>query len=84
MLGSVAITLEQNQHKEKEVGLHQEKRVLKVEIKEMELAHQEMIKALKKVSTTTDQPQKCAVLDPIINAMITGARPDSDCNKGGV
>ena len=51
-LGSVAITLEQGQHKEKESGLQQEKRVLKVEIKEMELAHQETVKTLKKVCLT--------------------------------
>ena len=49
-VGSVAITIEQGQHKEKESGLGQEKRVLKVEIKEMELAHQETVKTLKKVS----------------------------------
>lgn len=48
-IGSVAITLEQGQHKERESGLEQEKRVLKVEIKEIELAHQETIKTLKKV-----------------------------------
>lgn len=50
-IGSVAITLEQGQHKERESGLGQEKRVLKVEIKEIELAHQETIKTLKKVIT---------------------------------
>ena len=48
--GSVAITLEQNQHKEKEEELGHEKRALKVEIKELELAHQETVKSLKKVS----------------------------------
>ena len=50
MPGSVAITLEQNQHKEKEEELGHEKRALKVEIKELELAHQETVKSLKKVS----------------------------------
>ena len=50
IIGSVVLTLEQSQHSERESGLGQEKRVLKVEIKEMELAHQETVKALKKVS----------------------------------
>lgn len=47
--GSVAITLEQNQHKGKEEDSGHEKRALKVEIKELELAHQETVKSLKKV-----------------------------------
>jgi hypothetical protein len=48
--GSVAITLEQAKHKEKESELNMEKRTLKVELKELELAHQETIKALQRVS----------------------------------
>ena len=48
--GSVAVTLEQSKHKEQESELHSEKRSLKVELKELELAHQETVKALKKVS----------------------------------
>lgn len=49
-VGSVAVTLEQTKHKEKESDLNSEKRSLKVEIKELELAHQETVKALKKVN----------------------------------
>ena len=49
LIGSVAITLEQSSHHEKESDLISEKRSLKVELKELELAHQETIKALKKV-----------------------------------
>jgi len=45
----VAITLEQNQHKERESEMKGDKRALKIEIKEMELAHEEMVKNLKKV-----------------------------------
>ena len=48
--GTVAVTLEQSQHQEKEDGLRKEKRSLKVELKEMELAHQEAVKTLKMVS----------------------------------
>ena len=48
-LGAVAITLEQNQHKERESEMKSDKRALKIEIKEMELAHEEMVKNLKKV-----------------------------------
>jgi len=44
---SVAVTLEQSQHGEKEVEMRQEKRALKVDLKEMELAHQEAVKTLK-------------------------------------
>ena len=45
----MAITLEQNQHKERETEMKGDKRALKIEIKEMELAHEEMVKNLKKV-----------------------------------
>ena len=48
----MAITLEQNQHKEREAEMKGDKRALKIEIKEMELAHEEMVKNLKKVITT--------------------------------
>ena len=50
MIGAVAITLEQNQHKERETEMKGDKRTLKIEIKEMELAHEEMVKNLKKVN----------------------------------
>ena len=49
-LGAVAITLEQNQHKEREAEMKSDKRALKIEIKEMELAHEEMVKNLQKVN----------------------------------
>ena len=52
IVGAVAITLEQNQHKERETEMKGDKRALKIEIKEMELAHEEMVKNLKKVITT--------------------------------
>ncbi|XP_064393127.1 dynein regulatory complex subunit 4-like [Halichondria panicea] len=45
--GSVAVTLEQSDHQDREGGLIKEKRSLKVELKEMELAHQEAVKTLK-------------------------------------
>ena len=50
--GAVAITLEQNQHKERESEMKGDKRALKIEIKEMELAHEEMVKSLKKVTSS--------------------------------
>ena len=49
MSGSVAVTLEQSKHQEAERELIGEKRGLKVELKEMELAHQETVKTLKMV-----------------------------------
>jgi len=52
LAGAVAITLEQKQHKERESEMKGDKRTLKIEIKEMELAHEEMVKNLKKVITT--------------------------------
>ena len=53
IVGAVAITLEQNQHKEREGEMKSDKRALKIEIKEMELAHEEMVKNLKKVNIVT-------------------------------
>ena len=53
VVGAVAITLEQNQHKERETEMKGDKRALKIEIKEMELAHEEMVKNLKKVNIIT-------------------------------
>ena len=47
----MAVTLEQSKHREQETELQTEKRSLKVELKELELAHQETVKALKKVSS---------------------------------
>ena len=48
--GAVAMTLEEEQHRQQEAEVQQEKRSLKVELKEMELAHQDAVKALKMVS----------------------------------
>ncbi|CAI7993563.1 Dynein regulatory complex subunit 4 [Geodia barretti] len=45
--GAVAMTLEEEQHRQHEGDVRQEKRTLKVELKEMELAHQDATKALK-------------------------------------
>ena len=47
--GAVAMTLEEEQHRQHEADIRQEKRSLKVELKEMELAHQDATKALKMV-----------------------------------
>ena len=43
------MTLEEEQHRERETEIREEKRALKVELKEMELAHQDATKALKMV-----------------------------------
>ena len=48
--GTVAMALEEERHREHEGGVRHEKRSLKVELKEMELAHQDAMKALKMVS----------------------------------
>ena len=49
IVGAVAMTLEEEQHRQHEGDVRQEKRTLKVELKEMELAHQDATKALKMV-----------------------------------
>ena len=56
LIGAVAITLEQKQHKERESEMKGDKRTLKIEIKEMELAHEEMVKNLKKVMNHITKP----------------------------
>ena len=43
------MTLEEEEHREHEAGIRREKRSVKVELKEMELAHQDATKALKMV-----------------------------------
>lgn len=48
--GSVALKLAQDVHGGKELDLRKDKRALKVELKEQELSHEEVIKSLKKVS----------------------------------
>ena len=49
VVGTVAMTLEEEQHRQHDADIRQEKRSLKVELKEMELAHQDATKALKMV-----------------------------------
>lgn len=66
MLGTVAVTLEQSKHREREGELRSEKRVLKVESKEMELAHQEAIKKLKMVISV----QQCAFISWLSHGLI--------------
>ena len=51
-IGAVAITLKEEQHIKHEGDIQQEKRSLKVELKEMELAHQDATKGLKMVCIT--------------------------------
>ena len=52
ILGAVAVTLEQSQHRERESVTMREKRDLKVQLKEMELAQQQKVKTLMRVSAT--------------------------------
>ena len=47
--GAVALTLEQNEHLEREGELREDKRSLKTELREMELANEAAIKKLKVV-----------------------------------
>ena len=49
-VGVVAMALEEEQHRQHEGEIRDEKRSLKVELKEMELAHQDATKTLKMVS----------------------------------
>lgn len=46
----MALKLAQDVHGGKELDLRKDKRALKVELKEQELSHEEVIKGLKKVS----------------------------------
>lgn len=47
--GSVAMKLAQDNHNASELDLRKDKRALKVELKEQELAHEQVVKNLKKV-----------------------------------
>lgn len=47
--GTVAIKLSQDDHRRNEMDLRKDKRSLKVALKEQELAHEDIIKNLKKV-----------------------------------
>lgn len=47
--GTVALKLAQDGNRSSEMELRKDKRNLKVELKEMELSHEDMIKTLKKV-----------------------------------
>ena len=53
IVGAVAITLEQNEHQEREKELKDVKRTLKAEMKEIELAHEAAIKKLKLVKSSS-------------------------------
>ena len=48
---TVSLYNAQNEHKENEQDLRKDKRSLKVDIKEQELAHEDVIKNLKKVGS---------------------------------
>ena len=48
---SVSLKLAQDGHSSKEMDLRKDKRALKVELKEQELSHEDVIKNLKKVRT---------------------------------
>ena len=48
--GAVALKLSQDNHNSSEMDLRKDKRALKVELKEQELAHEDVIKNLKKVN----------------------------------
>ena len=50
--GTVALKLAQDEHRGNELDLRKDKRSLKVELKEQELAHEDVIKNLKKVSSS--------------------------------
>ena len=47
--GAVSIKLAQDGHQSEELELRKDKRALKVELKELELAHEDVIKNLKRV-----------------------------------
>ena len=47
--GAVAIKLAQDDHKGKETGLHKDKQNLKVQLKEQELANEDVVKTLLRV-----------------------------------
>lgn len=47
---TVALKLAQDEHRSNELDLRKDKRTLKVEIKEQQLSHEDVIKNLKKVS----------------------------------
>lgn len=49
---TVALKLAQDEHRDNEHDLRKDKRGLKVELKEQELSHEDVIKNLKKVSLT--------------------------------
>ena len=50
--GAVALTLEQAEQEEREKDLKSDKRALKTELREMELAHEAAVKKLKLVCTS--------------------------------
>ena len=48
--GTLTLKLEQDEHRGKESDLRKDKRGLKVQLKELELSHEDVIKDLKKVT----------------------------------
>ena len=51
--GTLTLKLEQDEHRGKESDLRKDKRGLKVQLKELELSHEDVIKDLKKVNFRT-------------------------------
>jgi hypothetical protein len=49
--GTLTLKLEQDEHRGKESDLRKDKRSLKIQLKELELSHEDVIKNLKKVSS---------------------------------
>ena len=64
--GTVALKLAQDGNRNSEMDLRKDKRNLKVELKEMELSHEDMIKTLKKVDTTNIYICICNILAGIL------------------
>ena len=50
---TVALSLAQDGHRADELNLRKDKRSLKVELKEQELSHEDVVKNLKKVGSTS-------------------------------
>ena len=64
--GAVALTLEQAEHEEREKDLKTDKRSLKTELREVELAHEAAIKKLKLVSIFVCTSYVCTQVELIM------------------
>ena len=51
--GQVSLKMAQDQHRDSETELQKDERALKLDLKEMELSHEDYIKSLKAVRTRT-------------------------------